>query len=350
MTEATNVNEKLRYGWLITTTLIGAVVVGAAIAGDVWFGWRDVWVSLGLEVGAAVALVSIIFALERRFVSKVVARETSALEVRFSQRASELEESLRSQAIRLDQIADATRSATEERYAKQDAVLQALNEQFSLGSVIAALSEAERLNALGPSFQVRASPDPRGLRLRISQVTVEAGWNSGPTDRHAVFISLWSLDEGDLRGTDSIDGRHIRTTAAMVWEEDMAPGLVGDRIIEKLQKAGRYTGPSSFDPALAFQNLRDSVSFAIESRRGENPETPRLQGRLVEKFNTEWYVSDLGIERPSSGFLLPSSELRSNPTVPGEEGIDEHGWRDLLDLGKEVLKPSPFPRSVNPGS
>ncbi len=63
--------ERLRIRWLVLTAAMGAGLVTLAVVSDIRWEWKNILPNLFLECGVAVALVSVLFLLERQFVERV---------------------------------------------------------------------------------------------------------------------------------------------------------------------------------------------------------------------------------------------------------------------------------------
>jgi hypothetical protein len=354
--------EKLKPAPLLLTFVVGLALVALALVADLRWGWTDIRPSVFLEVGAALALVGVIFTLERRFVGQVRI-ESAATKRRFEARTSAIEQQLDEYRIRLDNLTKHTEAVTHLRYASQNAAIAALEDNISRDTVMAALQEAERLGSIA-GLRVRASDDVVGMRLVFETLSFEPGWGDPSVDPSLeLTVQPHFLDKPLKMPIPGIPGSG--GTPLITWQEDWSVAEFCDRIIELLQEGNRYVGTATFSPEILFSSLKRVLSVAIASRRGDDPEAPHLEGRLIEMVDDDWYLTDEGLECPAREFLLDRHSIhppRARSKAPASDGSDleraphwteaeppdyvsSEYWQTLLRLAKDAV---PEPHRFDP--
>jgi hypothetical protein len=64
-------DEEFSLRWAALAGLVGLAFLALAVVADVRWKWEDIWPSVLLEIGAAIALVVVILELERRIIRRV---------------------------------------------------------------------------------------------------------------------------------------------------------------------------------------------------------------------------------------------------------------------------------------
>jgi len=323
--------------------LLSLCLVGAAFAVEARWGWVGVAPATFLQFGSTVSIGVVLYFLQHRFMREVRV-ENRALEGRFEARATELES-------RLDRLTDATARAVAARHESQDAAVARLDEDVSYESVTAALAEAARLNAVDPAlFRVRASTDPGGLRVSLAWVEMASDTDT----RSELRVELWSPDPAT---TAAVSRRWL------AWPPDLSAAEVGDSIVLALEREGLPAG-QIFDWGHAMAELQRSLGLAISARRGDAAAL-RLQGRLVERVDDDWLLTDAGIECPARSFLLGEEEFPGPVYPKGQlpplhalsggpdpdnappfrpdppQWVSAEVWDDLLSLGRHIYPIAP---------
>ncbi len=347
MTETNDAaSKRVSWGWVAGCLILGAVGVSAAFFTEAHWGWVGTAPASFLQFGSAVFIAVVLFFVQRRFVREV-RRETRALDERFEARTSELES-------RLDRLTDATAEAVAQRHLSQDATLARLSQEVSFETVTSALEEAKRLNAIDPFlFRVKATPALDGLRVEFSWVELE------PSDRPAerVFrLELWSPDP---------ETRAALSQQWLTWKPEQPAPAVGDAVVLALERAGLFRDSQTFDWGLTISELQRSLEVAIAARRAD-PGALRLQGRLIERVNDDWMLTDAGIECPSHSFLLSEDSFPSRPSFPARRQtlsdatapdfqpsapswVSADTWAQLLRLGQLIYPIEPRSVIHDPG-
>lgn len=86
--------RRLSVGWLLTPVILGSGLVCLAVVSNVAWDWQDIWPSVFLDFGTSLALVSVIFLVERRFerlVSEKLDRRTNGVTTALRRRQAEAE-------------------------------------------------------------------------------------------------------------------------------------------------------------------------------------------------------------------------------------------------------------------
>jgi len=157
--------EQVSYGWVISSGVIGAILVGSAFAGQYWLGWAGAPVEALISVGTAVMLAAALYFLQRRFVVEVrqVATRTAeaVADALVTERVQEVN-------TKLDELRDRMNEVISERAQRQDTAVNAM-EMPTFRTVARALAEANRLGALADGrVTVQGSSERDELGLEFS--------------------------------------------------------------------------------------------------------------------------------------------------------------------------------------
>lgn len=140
---------------LVTLLGVGAIFVGLYLADFE----RDAWSGLSIEVGAAIALVAILFVLERR----LIARTRTTAETAARTAAREVTDAIEERLVRLEELDDAQLQSREQRRRQADSTSEAVRtEGLDAARVAELLKVAAKSNlfAIEEGIRVRTSPDP----------------------------------------------------------------------------------------------------------------------------------------------------------------------------------------------
>jgi hypothetical protein len=275
----------IRWWVFLPICLVGLALTGLSIFTSVAWNWQGIWPSVFLEFGATILLGALLYIGQRSFI-QVVRRETRTVVQKVGARADALEESLGEQAARINTLTQEVENARAARHAEEDADLAAITDDMTYEAVTGPLRDAERRGAISESFRVQASAELAGMRLYIRNLVVMDRTTGGTP-----FLSLtpWFLDARSVQRVSWNDGEDVRT--------------VMGKVITCLEEANIDAGRATFDPELLFRNLRQGLSIAVRSRRGELER--RLRGPLIELVGDRWAFTDAGLESRTSDTFIP---------------------------------------------
>lgn len=254
--------------WLIVgaATLIGVGVVGLglwlddAVDFDRWSveaNWNaDAWSGLSIEIGAGIALLAVLFFLERRLMSKSERRAVSVARAVVEEATAGLVERVTS----LEELSSIQREYLGERQREAARERETLRSNPSAEGVLRLLQRAG--NKFDGDVDVRTTDGPDG-------VIISFGASGG--------VVQLSLPE----------------EAGTSWErepvDEMAKRLVD--ILESLNIAA-----DRFDFGYALTQLLRSEEVMDRARAAESGDPARLEGRLQILVNEDWALTSYGLE------------------------------------------------------
>jgi hypothetical protein len=343
--------EQVNWGWLVTTWVVGAALIGAAFALEAAWSWQGVSIDTLVSLGSAILLAGGLYLLQRRLVTevKVAASEaaTAVVDARIDERAREID-------TRLDQLDERMRELLGDRNRAQDEAVAAL-EVPTFDTLASALAVANGLGAIANGhLVVQASQDLAELGLVFS-------WG------YAIGDGRFGIEPGpklrvQARVYADEQSRGSRPAIETEWLPGVPADAVGLNLHEQLERRGRLKGPGTLDWRLALRNLQRSLDVAIRSRRLDDGDT-RLRGALFEFVDADWAVTDAGLECPSKSYLLPETDFEEPPIMPGftearaaydrwlpepPEWVEPELWHLLIRRAKRYLPIRHGPLSMMP--
>lgn len=211
---------------------------------------------------------------------------------------------------------------------------------------------------------IHTSEQANSLRALANGIATVAG----SARRDGIYLKfLWGVHESVGRfgepGGLSLD-IEVRIEADMkspgprpfikiVWDSGESAADVGAKLIDRLQRAGRWDGDATLDWPLALRNLQRTLEVAIRSRR-RDPGAWHLHGALFELVGNEWAIAEGGIECPSRNYIFRGDDFPDTRFIrPGEHQpwsqpdapawANEAEWAWLIDRGRGL-----FPRDSGP--
>lgn len=324
-TDSATTPTSIRKGWIVTSFVLGATAVSAAIFTEAVWQWQGIWPSVLLELGAATGLAGILFLLERLFVRETVER-TRQVVSRVEERTLALEDQVSNQETRLDELAAAADDVAERRYKSQDEVLEAVRTKLTFDTVANALETAGATGGLHPLFRVRASDNVAGLRMSLRRVSLEPPLGES---RRALMASFRTLSDDPAPGQ-------------LVWNEDVPSPEFADHLREQVERAN--VAPGRFDAQVAFNELADSIELVVRSRRGD---LPRLAGKLIERLTQDIVLTDAGVESLSAGVLVRADDFPPQASSkerqmrepefqppPPPTGVAPEEWHGIIEVAR----------------
>jgi hypothetical protein len=300
------------------------------IAGAFWlereFDWNGVSLEVLVNVGTTLLLASLLFFLQRRFVSQITKATERAASVVVDSR---IEERLGPVGVRLEELSSRMDDLIAQRDQSQDQAMQELDRP-TYSSVATAIAMAQRINAISQGkVTVQASDDPLGYRAEFSWLQDSGDGRFGNAPRDVLAISIMAPSK--------TQGRKATTN----WGATDTAEFVGVRLISDLG-SGDFTN-NNWVKALA--NLQKALEVAVHSRRGDD-NTLRIQGQLRELVGEKWAITSAGVESLDHDFKcdrLDSLGIDEQAHPPKPDWVEEPLWRELLRRGSEY-----FPNHVGP--
>jgi hypothetical protein len=329
--------EKIRWGWILLCELCGAALIGTAFLVEDRWQWKGVSTDTLVNLGTAFALAGILFFFERRFTRRVIqasARVASEIRAEFQAETQTLRR-------RVDDLQTGLEDRLKQRASRQDEAIASL-EDVSFETVTSALEAANRLSALAEGkVTVQAARDPDGLGLIF-------GWGmdrSGESEDPRPVLEIEARIEADL------DRRGGRAVIEVEWQPGEDPTVVGERLVERLQQAGRWEGDDTLDWSLALRNLQRTLELAVSARR-RDAGAWELRGPLYEVVDGEWAITEAGLECYPHGYFLAEEDFpnrgfpgpgvgRLEPQKPWPprrpEWCDDNTWERVLRRGQRLF-------------
>lgn len=229
-----------------------------------------------------------------------------------------------------------TAELREKRYRAQAQAVQAIEDNLSEETVAAAMATAADLRAIHEPIYVQANSDRHGLRLSVSLDHSVSILHEERVREEELSMQIFFPSKGHMKVPISMPPG-MMAPRIYSWERSVAPAQYIESLVEELQRHNRYE-PGMLDGEVFFSNLKKTLDIAIRRRRRDDPSAPQFQGRLIEIYDDEWFLTDVGIECPSRGFLRPNDEtLRDD--LPPPSFVAEDEWRFLVALAIGILEP-----------
>lgn len=291
--------EKVRVGQILIWTFVGlGVIVGATILAD---GWSDenYWSSVLINLGTTVLLAGFLVWLERNMVRQATVVATKAASEAATKTATIAAEQVANDAAanatkvfsaQIDALRDELHTARREASSAQDAAIGAMGSVISRQGLLDALSAAHHIGAIGSSIFVTGGPAIGDPVLRIS-LPEEATRDD---------------DGRDLEIAVQADGGYW---ASVEWIDGDAPIDVFAELQTKMIKVGLGSRARAFDPEVFLETLRRALQEGTEGRRGDDGAW-RTSGTLRDVIDSDWVISDRGVEHRDHGVVIPASHFQ----------------------------------------
>lgn len=345
--------ERVRWGWVISCTAVGLILLAVAFKGEIWWNWQGVVPGIMVNLGTAFLIAAILFFMERRFTSRVVQAGQRAVADAAEQIETRLEQQAEALSSRIDDLQEQIDQRMQGRAQEQDRKIDNLGEDASFATVTEAMTEANRLGAIvWGQVTVPASSDPDGIALTFKWgFDREEMLRSGPRPRLEILVRI-EADYGLPGGRPYIATR---------WEPDEPPIEVADRLIQMLQNTGRWHGQNTMDWPLALRNLHRAIALAVPSRRdGVVSASWRLHGALFELIDEDWALTEAGVEnRELRKVVLAESDFPATRTKPWGKPANEwppeqpewttpEEWERVLRRGERIFPVHRGPLTMSP--
>jgi hypothetical protein len=338
-TELEDSRTAVRWGWVTGCFAGGGALVGLAFLVEARWHWQGVSTSVLVQLGASLGLAGVLFLLERRFTRRVERASERAAKHAAEQVETRMQERTDRLAARLDELQSDVMKRVRRRAEEQDATIAALRDDVSYETVTTALTEANRLNA-----------------IHDGQVTVQASYNPD-----GLILTFSWVEDTDINSERS-SGPHLDVDGAGVnveWRPGEPGGEVGHRLVEELQRAGRWDGETTLDWGVTLRNLQASLDLAISSIRRDRYAW-HLHGPLIELVSPTWVLTTAGVEHLGRGLMVPEADFpeqiprviaNSSPTArqraeeartwcpEAPNAVDPAEWERVISHGRSV-----FPR------
>lgn len=333
----------IRWGWFHGCVAAGLLLVGGALFGEAQWDWEGVVPTALVDAGVALGLAGVLVLLGQRFTGTVVresqhaARETAEeIGARFEQRASGL-------SARIDQLQTEVTGRLRERTERQNAKIEALEDNLSYRTVAEAMTEANKLQAIHKG-QLTV---PAARQLDVLALTFSWGADD---DRHRSPGPHLDIAAERRGGSDPI---------VVEWMPNADAVDVAEELVHELQAAGIWEGEGTLDWPLTLSNLKHGLDLAISARR-RDPGRWTLNGTLIEVIDDNWVLTDAGPECPERDYVLSQGKFPPPPNFltgntrrpPGDpallqppEWATQEEWERVIRRAHRIF---PIRRSADP--
>jgi hypothetical protein len=327
----------------VLVTVLGLVLLCAAVLMEARWGWVGVWPSILVNLGTTLMLAFALLVLERRF-TKTAKREAASAAKETREEVSELGRSL---GVRLDDLADRMKELTATEDATIAGGLSRLRRQPSHEHITEMFETARALNALdGWLVTVPTSTTLTGPHLcfRWEPGAVRTGHNS---------IEYSGPRELRVTHDNYFHGRAVRKAIDVLWTEDQAADTVGMSVRNAIIASGEWSGDDQFDWPHTVRSLATALELAIQSRRRTKQAT-HLHGVLSEVLDHNFVMTTAGVESldgrliisadevPFHAQMTPKERSKWKPAAARPDDISVSDWDWLCSRALEKFEVRPF--------
>lgn len=326
--EQTAQRTTLRWGWIVTCIVAGALLVAAAWLLDL-AGANAILTSTLVNIGSALLLAWVLFLLESRFTRKVTRTVERAAEATEERLAAQTERLVSSRLADLEERVAAAEEA--ERQAAQQRVDHIVEDVTAgtIGGALQAASDDGLISADGVSVPAREGAQHLFVRFWFGSITtVEDGWNS---EHSGLLVSVQA---------SSTDKPYVlKPNVDIEWGDDQPFTALIPAIRRELRINDFPRVAALIDWTFVITSLQKLLSWAEEQRTADPP----FEGKTEELIDGEWVLTTYGLENHSTRErinradivdgvnLLAGQPLRDITPVAQARSISGETWRLLVD-------------------
>ena len=313
------VQKKVATYWGIGLVATGVFAVVVSLLGEA--SWADA----GTSIGTGFVIAGFVFVLEPRLVRDVSEAAGSVATQIVDASTAEI----RARVERLENLGELQDRVAEDRGAATSDLVDRVREQPDFESTVDLLESAEDLR-LFSDLRLRSGSDPRML--------MSLAWEPSMSDVEKKYPDCdpdFFVDNPQFRDHILI-GAILPTEEVPVAESQwFSEQSLEDAWKEFLDACEREDVPTrDFELALVFQLLAESYETMLDSRRSPPSNPGRLRGRLILLINSEWAITEAGMESRIGGFCSESCPdgVEHCPT-----GHDESLWKEAVFYARLVM-------------
>jgi hypothetical protein len=245
---------------LVVATLggVASVVCGWVLQGP------DYLPSLLLQFGSSLVLVVPLVVLGRMLENRIRGTEESA--IRISETLTDVKSQVHATAIRLDNLAEATRDRLRRAENVRRASLQETENDPSQPNIKRLLTEAIDVGAIAPE----------GVRIKLP---------GGP-----LRLNFSVPDGNDLSLT--VEERNGTPLATLGWPPSEPVDAMTARLVIRLKNLQKYPGDDVFDTSVILQRFIETLRIGLQ---GVDDEEGLHGGLLIEMPNAQWAIAADGL-------------------------------------------------------
>ncbi|UPG70754.1 hypothetical protein [Gordonia hongkongensis] len=281
--------------------------------GEKFGEWQGILASTVAAGGMTVLLAGVLIWIERKIVQRVRVAAAEGATAAVEEGTRDLRENAAHLAQRLDEIDDQLKQRRDRRESQRAEILAELGERPSWDVLESVVREAADLNAVAD----------REITAPLTEdVDVDA-------PRITVHLSNFArASEPPGFGFDDAEPVFYMTVSAgnksagVMWERDETPSGMLDALAAELTREGMNSTVSIVSASTVFRSLRTALEQAITTRKDASP---WFTGRMIERLDDDWVVTDQGLESRSLHLVLrnPIRYPDLRPTTEPEPPVPE---------------------------
>ncbi|MGX7697715.1 hypothetical protein ACWPN4_22790 [Gordonia polyisoprenivorans] len=323
--------DRVRWDWVLAVVAGGLVIAAVACAlpliFDSKFGtWQSIFASTLAAGGMNVLLAAVLIGIERKIVEHVRVAASASASAAVEEGTRDLRDATTRLAQRIDDIDDQLKERLAQQEAQRSEVLDDVERAPSWESVVAALLEADGLNAVvGKEITAPLSGE---ISLHAPRMTVSL-MNIRPFNDGALDV------EGEAEAVLTLMVSAGEKSATVTWREGETPQDMLTALAIELTRQAMNGAVSTPTASVVFPALRTALEQSITARTQS-----WFTGSMLERLNDEWVVTVEGLESRTSGLELPLADGASpiaygvqqivgpDPEPPDPpEGVDLGFWK-----------------------
>lgn len=291
--------EKVRW-WLVGFLLVlgGLAIYWALRLAD--FG-VSTWVSILVEVGATLALVGILYVLERQLVGSVHEVRLESVAARKEAAQARVEtEALRERIVKLEDLDAAHREEMMRISEADEAVVKRVEVDVDREAVCDLLVKAweDRLFASDYHARTGRNPDCSVLYMEVE----------GEEEDQSLALDFESFTHYEGEWGENFG---IEPTDSLVTWTDESVATISVELERALKR--RNDPPDDFSFGYAIRQVMDAYEVMRRARAAKSGDPHRLKGLLKVLINEEWCFTSYGLEAIERPVAFKRSEgLHSN--------------------------------------
>ena len=323
--------DRLRWGRVVVVVAVGLGIAGVACALPLVFGeefgtWQGILASTLAAGGMNVLLAAALIWIERKLVQHVRVAASESATAAVEEGTRDLRENTAHLAQRLDEIDDQLNQRHDRQQSQRAEILDELAERPSWDVLASAIREADRLNAVVGS-EITA-PLTGDIAAHVPRITVQLAVMS--ETNHGSSFGGGGWVEDILQVEVSAGGK----SALVTWRKGETAGEMLGALADKLTREGMNSTKFDVAASTVFPSLKTALEQAITTRADHDP---WFTGRMIERIDDDWVVTDRGLESRSFQLALKLDESPSRVAY-GVAGVG----------GEDPALPDP-PAGVDPG-
>ncbi len=197
---------------------------------------------------------------------------------------------------RLSSLEQQVAAAVESDIESQENAIKEATDNFTYSTMLALMLEASKVRALHDDLiVVHAADPPDDLTLTFALREHEKTYDHQPIGTSYSLILSANLTQAPRMDEPE-----------QIWGPDQDFSQVAHALILELAKEGHGIR-SDINWDLVTTRIVATLATAIRSWR-RDPESTKLQGRLIEVIADKWFITDAGLEAPTFELLIDAAD------------------------------------------